>query len=385
VNEGRKTLREKKCLGILCGIVIIGVLICTLWPFNPFPSNRVSWVPEVNGIRFGNQGVVISKAPLIAGATDTSKSCSLELLLQPAQIDRLYTILDFYAPDNPGQFLVRQYTDGLLVSRNFLDARNKVKTEKFDVGHAFQRGKLLLLTIASGPNGTVVYLNGRQAQVFPKFMISKSNLSGQIVMGTSAVDYEPWPGEIRGLAIYSKELTPEEVFRHYENWAARGGEPLDVEGTIARYAFTEGTGHEIHNAVASGPDLEIPRSFRVPYKTLLKSPGKEFRANWSYLNDLLLNIAGFVPVGFLICAYLGVTRSRQNTILYAILAGGMLSFVIEVLQAYIPRRTSGTTDIITNTLGTVLGAVLAQPNLVRIILRRIDSVICWGEPALRPD
>ena len=260
-----------------------------------------------------------------------------------------------------------------------------MKTEKLDVAHAFQRGKLLSLTIASGPNGTVVYLNGRQAQVFPKFMISKSNLSGQIVMGTSAVDYEPWPGEIRGLAIYSKELTPEEVFRHYANWAAGGGEPLDAEATIARYAFTEGTGHEIHNAVASGPDLEIPRSFRVPYNTLLKSPGKEFRANWRYLNDLLLNIAGFVPVGFLICAYLGVTQSRRNAILYAITAGGILSFVIEVLQAYIPGRTSGMTDIITNTLGTVLGAVLVQSNLVRIILRGMDSVICWGRPALRPD
>jgi hypothetical protein len=378
-------MREKKCLGILCAIVIIGVLIGTLWPFNPFPPNQVSWVLEVNGIRFGRHGVVISKAPLIVGATDTRKSCSLELLLQPAEIERVYTILDFYTPDNPGQFLVRQYRDGLLVSRNLIDGWNKVKTEKFDVDHAFQRGELLLLTIASGPNGTVVYLNGRQAQVFSRFTISKSNLAGQIVMGASAVDYEPWPGEIRGLAIYSKELTPVQVLLHYENWTARGGEPPDLEGAIARYAFAEGAGHEIHNALASGPDLEIPRSFRVPHKALLKSPVKEFRANWRYLNDLLLNIAGFVPVGFLVCAYLGVTRSRQKAILYAILAGGMLSFMIEVLQAYIPQRKSGMTDIITNTLGTALGAVLARPSLVRIVLQRMDSVIYWGKPALRPD
>src|ERR1019366_6360615 len=182
-------------------------------------------------------------------------------LLQPAEIDRAYTILSFYAPDNPGQFRVRQWTDGLLVSRNVLDARNQVKTEKFDVAHAFQPGKLLSLTISSGPNGTNVYLNGRQAQVFPKFTISKSDLSGQIVMGTSAVDYQPWPGEVRGLAIYSKELTPVEVLLHYENWTARGDEPADLEGAIARYAFAEGTGHEIHNAVASGPDLEIPGTF----------------------------------------------------------------------------------------------------------------------------
>jgi VanZ family protein len=384
-KEGRQAMREERCLGILCGIVLIGVLICTLWPFNPFPSNQVSWLPEANGVQFGNHGVVISKTPLLAGATDARNSCSLELLLQPAEIERVYTILNFYTPDNPGQFRVRQYRDGLLVSRNVLDGRNKMKTEKFDVPHAFQGGKLLLLTIASGPNGTNVYLNGRQAQVFPKFTISKSDLSGQIVMGTSAVYYEPWPGEIRGLAIYSKELTPVEVRLHYENWTARGDEPADLEGAIARYSFAEGTGHEIHNAVASGPDLEIPGSFMVPHKALLESPGKEFAADRRYLSDLLLNIVGFVPVGFLVCAYLGATRSRQNAILYAILAGGLLSFVIEVMQAYIPQRVSGTTDIVTNTLGAALGTALARPNLVRIILRRIDSVICCEKLGLRPD
>jgi hypothetical protein len=28
-------------------------------------------------------------------------------------------------------------------------------------------------------------------------------------MGTSAVNYQPWPEEIRGLATYAKQLAPE--------------------------------------------------------------------------------------------------------------------------------------------------------------------------------
>lgn len=370
---------QKKRLRILCGIVILAVLIGTLWPFNFFPPNRISWLAEANGIRFGGPGLVVSKAPLRAEGAEPGKSCSLELLLRPASIEGSYTILSFYASNNPNQFQVRQWTDGLLVTQDIVNAQNKVKRTKFDVDHAFQQGRLVLLTITSGPSGTVVYLNARQTQVFRRFTISQSELSGQLVMGTSPVDYEPWPGEVRGLAIYSKELTAAQVSRHYGNWiGGRGADPPNLDGAVARYAFTEGAGRDIHNTVVSGPDLEIPERFGVPHKALLESPAEEFEANWDYVYDLLRNIAGFVPLGFIICAYAGWTRSRRQAILCAILAGGILSFVIEVLQAYIPQRNSGTTDIITNTLGAALGAVLARPSMVRTILGRTKSITAKG-------
>jgi VanZ family protein len=378
-------ISEKECLGILCGIIIVGVLICTLWPFNPFPSNQVSWLAGSNGIRFGREGVIVSMVPMKAGAIDNTESRSLELFLQPAESKRKYTILSFYRPDNPEQFQVNQWTDGLLVVRNALDPRKKMKKEKFDLDHALQAGKSILLTMTSGRNGTTVYVNGLEASRFPRFTISEGDLSGWLVLGTSANYYQPWPGEIRGLAIYSKELTPEEALRHFDDWMGHSVEPFDLVGAIAYYSLTENKGREIHNAVQSEPDLEIPTSFRVPYKTLLASPVKEFSANLTYLNDLVENIAGFVPVGFLVCAYLGLAQSRKHAILCTILVGGGLSFVIEVLQFYIPRRVSGTTDIITNTLGTALGAVLARPNLVRVFLRKIDSVVCSGNSALRPE
>jgi hypothetical protein len=293
--------------------------------------------------------------------------------------------MSFYVPNNPRQFLVRQWTDGLLVSHDIVDAEHKVKTAKFEVDHAFQTGKLLLLTMMSGPNGTVVYMNSARTHVFSRFTISQSDLAGQIVMGTSAVDYEPWEGEVRGLAIYSKELTSAEVLRHYKDWTDGRVDPPDLDGAVARYAFTEGAGHDIHNAVVSGPDLEIPKRFGVPHKPLLQSLAKEFEASWDYVNDLLVNIAGFVPLGFIICAYLGWTRNRRQAILYAILAGGVLSFMIEVLQAYIPQRNSGTTDIITNTLGAALGAVLAQPSVVRMILGRTKSIRAYGNSVSQQD
>ncbi len=308
----------------------------------------------------------------------------MELFLQPASVESIHTIVGFYTPNTPTQLLIRQWTDGLLVLHAVVGGQHKIEAPKFDVDHSFHRGKLLLLTIASGPNGTTVYLDGHEAQVFPRFKISQEDVSGQIVMGTSPTEYEPWPGQIRGLAVYSRELASVDVYRHYRDWT-NPGIPPDLDGAVARYAFNERGGREIHNEVAAGPDLEIPKNFSVPHKAILTSPVKEFEANRGYAEDVVQNIAGFVPLGFVVCIYLASTKSRQRAFLYTILAGGSLSLAIEILQAYIPRRNSGTTDIITNTLGAAVGAAIADSILVRRILTRIRLIPVEENPALRKD
>jgi len=371
VNNNSRAARGKNRLGIICGMAVIAVLAATLWPFNPFPRNRVHWLGDANGIGFDRPGVVISKAPLLAAENSALQSCALEILLKPAALSSLSTIANFYTAKNPGQFLLRQWTDGLLVSHDILGGNHQAKRSKIDVDHAFQVGKSVLLTIVSGANGTVVYTNGRQAKFFPRFRILPNELAGQIVIGTAAADYQPWAGEVRGLAIYSDELTPDQVFQHYKSWTDPPGVgPGDGSDAVALYSFTERKGREINNAVASAPDLEIPKNFEIPQKALLASPRKEFEPSRGYVKDLLQNIAGFVPLGFVFYSYLVSTRSPGKAILYAIVTAGTLSFTIEVLQAYIPQRNSGTTDIITNSLGAAIGAVLAWSSAARRFLEK---------------
>ncbi|HZW94871.1 MAG TPA: VanZ family protein [Candidatus Eremiobacteraceae bacterium] len=349
-------------------VTILAVLAATLWPLNPFPRNRVHWLTDANGIEFERPGLVISKVPLQAAQSNPQQSCTVELLLRPADTKSSSTILTFYNPSNPEQFLVRQWTDGLLVSHDVVEASG-IRRRKLDVDHAFEAGKILLVTIVSGLNGTVVYTNGQGAHHFSRLTITQRELAGQIVLGTSPLYYEPWAGQLLGLAVYSNELTTEQVFEHYEGWSGSKVDPSHFSETLAFYSFNERAGRKIHNAVATGPDLEIATVFSVPHKAMLSSPRKEFQANWEYVKDILLNIAGFVPLGFVVCAYLMSTRSRGRSILYTVFAAATLSFMIEVLQAYIPRRVSGTTDIVTNTLGAALGAALARPTLVRRFFR----------------
>ena len=75
------------------------------------------------------------------------------------------------------------------------------------------------------------------------------------------------------------------------------------------------------------------------------------------MDDVPRNIIGFVPLGFAACGFFPCGGTKHRAILLTILLGATTSLGIEVLQAFIPYRESGLTDVITNTLGTAVGAL----------------------------
>jgi len=358
---------------------VIAVLIATLWPCDPFARNGVSWLHGTGGLKFENPGLVLSKEHL--APEETTGSYSLEFMVRPASW-KSGTILGVYNDARPTQLLIAQSGDRLLVTHEVAMQFGKTKTMEFHLSHIFLPGRLALVTLSSGRNGTAVYLDGKTAAAFPLLKFSRSELSGQIVLGTSPESYEPWAGELRGLAIYSKELTIQDALRHYEEWTGPTGSDKG-DGAIAHYGFAEAAGHEILSDVPSGPQLEIPTIFTVPHKTFLRSAKKEFKANWMYVKDVLVNIGGFVPLGLIACAYISWTRSYGKAILMATIVCGTLSFVIEVLQYYIPPRFSGTTDILTNTLGAAGGAALIQSGAVRRALKEMKLIPQLKNPVHR--
>jgi VanZ family protein len=363
VDEQFVTRAEPKRTRIFCILAVVAVLIATLWPFDPFPRNGVSWLHGTNGLKFEKAGLVLGGEPLKLAESDT-ESCSVELLIRPASAASKSTILAFYTPGSPKQFMVRQIMNNLLVTHDSAIESVPTNTIKFDIDGAFRSGRLVLVAISSGPNGTAVYLDGQPAGSFPRFKISRNELSGEIVLGTSPINYAPWLGELRGLAIYSKQLAPADALRHSEEWGTPR-RPAELDGAVARYTFADGAGDKVSNDVVTGSSLNIPAVFSMPHKEFLRSAAKEFKPNWKYAKDVLLNIAGFVPLGFIVCAYLVGTRKGWTAILIPTIACGMLSLMIEVLQYFIPRRGSGITDIITNTLGAALGAALMQWSAAR--------------------
>ena len=65
--------------------------------------------------------------------------------------------------------------------------------------------------------GTAIYADGALVKS-SKLRFSSQELTGQIVIGNAPATTYNWSGQLKGLAIYDRELTADEVSQHYENW-----------------------------------------------------------------------------------------------------------------------------------------------------------------------
>lgn len=83
-------------------------------------------------------------------------------------------------------------------------------------------------------------------------------------------------------------------------------------------------------------------------------------------HDVFINIIAYIPLGFL--AAISLYRWRNNEtnattmlIVIATAAGAALSLSMETWQVFIPGRVAELTDLLTNTAGSLVGAILARP------------------------
>jgi VanZ family protein len=103
---------------------------------------------------------------------------------------------------------------------------------------------------------------------------------------------------------------------------------------------------------------------------------------WSFLTgpwprywtgfDVAINIVGYVPLGGLLALSALRTRRVRHAILLAVLAGTLLSLVMESLQSYLPVRVSSREDLLLNALGTCVGAVAA------LMLEKLGAIDHWS-------
>jgi len=205
-----------------------------------------------------------------------------------------------------------------------------------------------------------VYVNGNLARNGPAFPFDGA-LSGTLIVGDAPRQPDSFRGKIGGLAIYSAELSAADVSADYRRWAQYDGPDVSaIRPYLALYLFNEGAGRVIHNHAGPAGVLVIPEKYTVLDKIALEPFWTEFDLTEEYWRGNLKNVIGFVPVGFVFYAYFAIARRMRRPVLLTIMVGLLISFTIEGLQAFLPTRDSGTTDILTNTIGTWLGVLFFQ-------------------------
>jgi VanZ family protein len=350
-------------MSLLCVILALG-----LWPFHR-PRNEVAWLGNENGLHFGGYGTILSSGTFQMAGSQDEASCSLEIWLQPGLTSDSNTFFAFSTPENPLQFSLHQYLSNLILERE--NRGDQHRTGVIGIEGTFHQIKPVFITITSGTQETAMYVDGALARAFPGFRLGK-DFTGQLVIGTSPVETDGWPGQLRGLAIYHRELTAEQVLKHYETWTMQGvPELIGTERMAALYLFNEHAGSVVHNAVRPGIDLYIPKRFSLLHQVFLNPFWREYEPSLGYWRDILLNVVAFIPLGFFFCSYWSSVRPIIRPALAATVLGLAVSLTIEILQSYLPTRSSGTTDLFTNTLGTFLGVRLYGSKAARTVLARV--------------
>jgi len=326
-----------------------------------------------NGLRFSGYGTVLSSGVLTMTSAQSEACSSLEIWLQPGRIRDSHTFLTFYVPENPFQFSLQQSQNDLALQTAIQDGEHRTKTVSFRVPDVFRKRGPVFITINSGSQGTAVYIDGVPAKRAPQFRLFPKELTGRLVLGDSPKRGDSWSGQLLGLAIYHRELTAPQVLKHYEAWTQR--EQLEIAGderNIALYLFDERGGNVVHNKAGTGADLYIPEKYVVLDQVFLERPWREFSRSMSYFRAFLKNIVGFIPLGFCFYAYLSAARYVKRPALATVILGTLVSLTIEVLQAYLPTRESGMTDLITNTFGTYIGVLL-----YRVVSPILAATLPW--------
>jgi hypothetical protein len=347
----------KTALGLICVCILFGILLAGLWPFRAL-KNEVSWLSSGNGLVFGKYGSIVSADSFRTNQLQADNACSVEIWLEPSRADGGGMILAFFRPaSRVVPFELSQWRGGLVLKREGRD--RLAKKAVIYVADLLSQPRPVFITISSSENGTAVYLDGKLVKRDPNLGVSSQNLTGELLLGNAPSSTYNWSGQIKGLAIYHRELDAAEVSQKFIEWTK--GDPSDhasSKGAVARYLLDEGKGNIVHNQVDSATNLLIPERFFLLDERFLERPWNEFHNNWNYWQDVVINVGGFMPFGFFFYAYFVAIRRIKRAAGLTIAFGFAVSLTIEVSQAFLPTRDSGMTDIITNTSGTALGVML---------------------------
>ncbi len=367
-------------------LLLILVTIVTLWfglrPLDFFPENRVRWLAGEDGVQFyrpndptrrASGGVIYGDVPLeVSTGSQAFEPCTIEILLEShaTRGGGLAHVVSFYDGHLHSPLIIGQWKSYLVIRSR--DNQNKARDTYREIGlkNGLVANEKKLITIASGPERTDIYVNGELARSHDiRSLIGVEHFSGHLNLGNSSIGHGAWVGNLYGLALYDTLLTSEQIRQHHSSWLDRSvNVPHAIEPEpIALYTFAERTGASVHDRMGDVNRLIIPAAFKSLKRAVVVRFWRDMEWNRGQAEDILINIAGFVP--FALCMLVLLRRNSGMSPAWAgsltVLSGAILSLIIEISQIALPARTPSSLDLLCNAAGAAMAILLFR------IVRRV--------------
>jgi VanZ family protein len=356
-----------RLLFILTAIILLITLYFGLQGKGFHYSNNVTWIKNGPGIHFGTYGIAYSFIEDEAKRKISSADAfSIEIAFKPENFNaaRFNLIFSIHDGRDSDQLIIGQYKSSAIVM-NGDDYPHKRKIKRIYSDISSKPPKKLLLTITSSSNeGTKLYVDGRLTGTRPDLIlkIPDKNMPA-IILGNSSHGNSSWNGEIYGLALYADKLSPDVIENHYNAWSKNHVFPLgENEKQFLCFGFKEGRGTETIDIISGIQKLSIPSKFYILKKRFISMPWSDFQDAKNFYLDIIINLLGFIPLGFTLCACLVRSKGilQKKAVLFSLIFCFILSLCIEIAQAWIPSRSSQGLDVILNTFGAWTGTMICK-------------------------
>lgn len=352
--------------------VIVAITIALLTPGDPPWINTVRWRDPGPGLQFPGIGQLSSDSPIVTQTGELTIEVWLVPDLAPSVGNQ--EIISFYEPEESARpLLLGQFPRGFLLHGHAdnpgRDPRDDAYIGVEEVGlEDTDSVRHLALTVDG--DGAVLHVNGRPTSLRLTKTVARPGepFGGHLLIGSSNTGWRVWLGEMLGVAVYERVLGERELRAHaLDPPPARNVALATDPSLLALYRLEEGGGRRVHSAVARGPDLVIPERLERPTRQRVLSTHAAEPGNFQLARfDIVSNVLGFVPLGFLIAWRRGV----RGVALAAAIGIG-LSLAAELAQTQIPGRASSLVDLASNGVGTLFGACLGWA--VSVLTRDVET------------
>lgn len=353
----------------VCYIILLSIFL--LWPFDLFKSNRVSWAPGTNGIDFLYDGIVATRSPdlglyeqLVIG-----NGLSIDIWLTSKKIQQYgpARIISYSLNTRRRNFTLGQHGEKLIMRLRTTETSLNGTNPNLTVDNVFIASKPLHIVITYDFIWQTVYVNGikRAQEKIPGGNFSNWDSDYYLTFGNETTINRPWRGTIFRTDIYNRALSEKEVTEKFQiGWLVQNKpeklSTVSSNGLVLRYLFEEQEGNLVLNNALSknAGTLFIAKFLRKLGVVYLSWPHDTLKEKLRSL-DVIFNVLGFIPFGFLMH---GLLRNRLGLswkiCAISLTAGIIFSFAAESLQYFSIARHSSSLDLLANTTGTLMGILL---------------------------